>query len=396
MKRLFVTSEYPPLISGQSTYFRNLWEGLDPRDDVLLLPERSRAYAANFPGKRYVFRRTPLGEAPLAKAVRAVRVCLAVFRLALCGKPEEIHAGQFFSAGLAALLCRKAFSVPYVLYVFGADLLALSRGPLLRRLSRAILDNCAGIIACSHFTSRLIRQHYRLGSPICVINPGVEERYFNAYTGRAQALRGQYGLAGKRVLITVGRLVERKGHDIVIGCLRELLKKIPELHYLVVGDGPFRVSLERLSRAYGVAGSVTFCGRVPYGELPAHYLLGEVFIMISRQIEDRGDVEGFGIVYLEANAAGLPVVGARTGGTPDAVNHEVNGVLVEDAISEPEIIGAVVNLFRDDGYRRRLSAQAALFAKDHSWESRRGLWEETLAFYRSGREVQHPSREGRK
>jgi phosphatidylinositol alpha-1,6-mannosyltransferase len=382
MRRLFVTSLYPPAIGGEATYFRNLWEGLDPHDDALLLPEKCRAYAANFPGKRYVFRRMPLGGSLPATAFRVLRVCLAAFWLALRGKAEEIHAGRFLSAGLAALFCRKILSVPYVLYVFGSDVMELSRRPLKRLLARAILRNCAGVISSSHFTSRFIREHYRLEAPMFVINPGVEDRYFNADAARAEALRGEYGLSGKRVLVTVGRLVERKGHDIVIGCLRELLKKIPELHYLVVGDGPNRASLERLARAYGVASCVTFCGRVPYGELPAHYLLGEVFIMISRQIEERGDVEAFGTVYLEANAAGLPVIGARTGGTPDAISHEVNGLLVDDAISEPAIISAVTNLFRDDDYRRRLAAQAALFARDHSWESRKGMWREALSVIR--------------
>lgn len=382
MKRLFVTSEYPPIIGGQATYFRNLWADSDPSGDLLLLPHRCREYASRFPGRNYCFCRAPLGTSWPARILRVAWVTLCVLRLASKHRPAEIHAGQFFSAGVAALACRLFLGTPYVLYVFGADIMELSGRAVMRAVSRAILGRCRGVISCSHFTMGFIRRTYTVHSPLFVVNPGVEERYFSPDAALAGKLREKYGLADKRVLITVGRLVERKGHDIVIGCLRALKKKVPDIHYLIVGDGPNRATLERLARAYGVRSDVTFCGAIPYGELPAHYLLGEVFIMISRQIDLKGDVEGFGIVYLEANAAGLPVIGARTGGTPDAVSHEVNGLLVEDAISEPQIIAAAESLFLDEPFRCRMAASAGLFALEHSWEGRRRAWQEALQVMR--------------
>ena len=166
-------------------------------------------------------------------------------------------------------------------------------------------------------------------------------------------MKENYGLKGKKVLLTVGRLVERKGHDYVIKALPDIIKEIPEIHYLIVGDGVYRNELERLSGKLNIRDFITFAGFIPDDELPEYYAMCDVFIMVSREIKEKGDVEGFGIVYLEANAMKKPVIAGRSGGITDAVEDGVNGILVNPT-EEKEIARVIIKSMKDDKMRRGL------------------------------------------
>ena len=158
------------------------------------------------------------------------------------------------------------------------------------------------------------------------------------------------------MLLTVGNLVERKGHDTVLKALPAILRSIPDVTYLIIGDGPFRPNLERLAESLGVRGSVVFAGRVEAGILPECLAICDVFVMTSRARLDQFDVEGFGLVYLEANACGKPVIGGRSGGIVDAVEHESTGLLV-DPVDEKDVAHAVVRLLKDRDLARKLGEQ---------------------------------------
>jgi phosphatidylinositol alpha-1,6-mannosyltransferase len=168
-----------------------------------------------------------------------------------------------------------------------------------------------------------------------------------------EMVRQRYGLQGKKCILTVGRLVERKGFDTVIRALPAILEVIPEAHYLIVGGGPAEAGLKALVADLGLETYVTFAGPKSHDEVADYYLASDLFVMISREIPGKGDVEGFGIVYLEANLLGRPVVAGRSGGVADAVVHEETGLLV-DPRDPAGVAAAVVRVLSDSDLAQRL------------------------------------------
>ena len=164
------------------------------------------------------------------------------------------------------------------------------------------------------------------------------------------------GLKHKRYILTVGRLIERKGVDIIIKAMPKILHKVPDAHYIIVGTGPQQEELKRLSKELCLESYVTFVGYVPDEDLPAFYETCDVFSMISREIPEKGDIEGFGMVYLEANQYGKPVVAGKSGGVEDAVLHNKTGLLIEpdnvDAAAE-----AITHLLINSQFAKQLGLQ---------------------------------------
>jgi phosphatidylinositol alpha-1,6-mannosyltransferase len=166
------------------------------------------------------------------------------------------------------------------------------------------------------------------------LTPGVDDSVFRPDCG-GDRVRAAYGLTGRPLIVCVSRLVPRKGQDTLIRALPLIQQRAPNAALLLVGDGPYRPALERLAAARRVRGSVVFAGSVPWPQLPAHFDAGDVFAMPCRTRRGGLDVEGLGIVYLEASASGLPVVAGDSGGAPDAVldgetGHVVSGRSVAD------------------------------------------------------------------
>ena len=143
-----------------------------------------------------------------------------------------------------------------------------------------------------------------------------------------QQVRARLGLTDRPVVVCVSRLVPRKGQDTLIRALPEIRRRVPDAALLIVGGGPYRATLEKLARQTGVERDVVFTGSVPSAELPAHYAAGDVYAMPCRTRNRGLDVEGLGIVYLEASATGLPVVAGDSGGAPDAVREGETGYVV--------------------------------------------------------------------
>ena len=159
-------------------------------------------------------------------------------------------------------------------------------------------------------------------------------------------LRAQLGLADKAVIISVGRLVHRKGQDKLISALPAIRAAVPNVHLVLVGVGPHQKYLENLVAKLNIADCVTFIGRINYSELPKYICVGDIFAMPSRSRFFGLEVEGLGIVYLEASACGLPVVGGKSGGAPDAVLVGETGVVV-DGTNSSEIAEACIDLLNN-------------------------------------------------
>ena len=167
------------------------------------------------------------------------------------------------------------------------------------------------------------------------------------------------------MFVSVCRLLEKKGIDHGIRAFAAMAAAFPDCRYLVVGDGPYRARLEAIAAEEGVAARVVFAGQVAETELVDHYRLGDAFVMPNRELAN-GDTEGFGLVFLEANGCGLPVVAGCAGGSPDAVTDGVNGLVV-DGRDVAAIEAAMRRLRRDPALRASLVARGLAVAEGADW-----------------------------
>jgi phosphatidylinositol alpha-1,6-mannosyltransferase len=177
------------------------------------------------------------------------------------------------------------------------------------------------------------------------IAPGIDTAHFIPQPDAMQK-RKELGLQDKKIIISVGRLVHRKGQDNLIQAMPAVLKKIPNAHLLLVGEGPYRKHLEKLVLKSSLEQNVTFAGRIMYDRLPSYLSAADLFAMPSRSRFFGLEVEGLGIVYLEASACGIPVVAGNSGGAPDAVLEGVTGLCV-DGTNIEQITAAIVEICSD-------------------------------------------------
>ncbi|WP_301176267.1 glycosyltransferase family 4 protein, partial [Actinomadura geliboluensis] len=241
--------------------------------------------------------------------------------------------------------------------------------PVARHLLRRIGDDLDVLTYLGEYTrARLARALApRAAARLARLAPGVDEKVFHRNTG-GEEIRARHGLADRPVVVCVSRLVPRKGQDALIHAWPRVLREQPDAALLLVGGGPYRDRLQRLAASLGVDRSVVFTGGVSWEELPAHYDAGDVFAMPCRTRRRGLDVEGLGIVYLEASATGLPVVAGDSGGAPDAVLDGETGLVVPGR-SVAGIAAALTGLLADPARAR------AMGERGRAWIEREWRWE---------------------
>ena len=191
-------------------------------------------------------------------------------------------------------------------------------------------------------------------SAMVKIAPGIDTDHFTPQSSGAE-LRESLGLANKKVIVCVGRLVHRKGQDSLISSLPQILQHHSDAHLLLIGTGPYQKHLEDLAKKFSVQDSITFIGRIQYADLPRYISVGDIFAMPSRSRLAGLEVEGLGIVYLEASACGLPVIAGKSGGAPDAVLEGETGITVDGR--DPAETARAVNTLFDDPIRAKEMGQ---------------------------------------
>jgi phosphatidylinositol alpha-1,6-mannosyltransferase len=237
---------------------------------------------------------------------------------------------------------------PYFISVYGGEVLHDFRALSVRRN----FASARAVIAISSYTKSLLAGLGVNEKKVHVIPCGTDPQRFRPGID-GSAIRRKFGLAGKKVILSVSRLVKRKGHANVIAALPGVIEKVPGAHYLIVGKGPEEDSLQAQVRDGGLSDAVTFAGYADESELPSCYAACDVFVMPSFAAQRGENVEGFGIAYLEANACGKPVIGGRTGGVPDAIAEGETGLIV-DPLDVEEIGKAIVEILADEKKARAM------------------------------------------
>ena len=216
----------------------------------------------------------------------------------------------------------------------------------------------------------------RAQSAMVKIAPGIDVEHF--ISTDASSLRESLGLADKKVIVSVGRLVHRKGQDHLIEAMPEILKNVPRAHLLLVGEGPYREHLQNLVHQLKLESSVTFIGRIQYQDLPMYICVGDIFAMPSRSRLMGLEVEGLGIVYLEASSCGLPVLAGDSGGAPDAVIQNETGLVVSGTDNK-QIASAAVALLTNLEASQKMGTVGRQWIVDNwRWEIWSKAFEELL------------------
>ncbi|HEV2999732.1 MAG TPA: glycosyltransferase family 4 protein [Solirubrobacteraceae bacterium] len=369
---LLITPDFPPAHGGIQALMHGVAANLRELDPavVALGGAAARAWDAASP---LDVRRVPAG--PRGHRASVALLNAAGLARALALRPAVVLAGHVVAAP-AALAARRLAGVPVVQYVH-ADEFRTRPGLTARAVSEA-----DATIAVSRYTRDLA---VRAGAPegrVHLVHPGVDERRaeraaaaarppgeWGAPAGERAAPAGEWGgPAGERppTLLTVARLTEHKGHDVVLRALPRVRDAVPGVRWVVVGDGERRGALEQLARERGVESAVRFAGAVGDAERDAWLAQADVFVMPSRVPPGGVGGEGFGIAYVEAGLFGVPSVAGDRGGAVDAVVDGETGLLV-DATDPRAVADALVELLTDAPLRERLGAAARQRAREHAW-----------------------------
>jgi len=243
--------------------------------------------------------------------------------------------------------------------------------PVARSVLRRIGDHTDVVTYVSRYTRSRFASAFGPAASLEYLPPGVNTDRFRPDPGARAELRDRYRLGERPTVVCLSRLVPRKGQDMLIKALPSIRQRVDGAALVVVGGGPYLDALRKLAKDCGVADNVTFTGGVPGGELAAHHALADVFAMPCRTRGAGIDVEGLGIVFLEASATGVPVIAGESGGAPEAVQHNKTGLVV-DGRSVSQVADAVTELLSD---RDRAAAMGTAGRK---WVTSRWRWD-TLA-----------------
>lgn len=299
---------------------------------------------------------------------------------ALSVRPVAILAARVLPEGLVGGIIGRILNLPVITLAHGEEIAVYGVRPhnargqsSVARLKRCLIWKSYGmstvIIANSRFTARLLQEGDIPPKRIRIIHPGTDPTVFCPRPKNYTKMR-EWGVREGPVLLTVGRLCDRKGQDVVLSAMPRILEEFPSVQYIVAGEGPKHAELVGIAKELGIDRSVRFLGLVDQEDLPELYNVADLFIMPNRILEGQGEVEGFGIVFIEASASGKPVIGGDSGGTEDSIQDGFAGLRIDGR--KPHIVAeAVIRVLSAPDWARRLGEagrQRVLrqFTWDHS------------------------------
>ena len=375
-KILFITNDFGPRAGGIESFVSGLIESL-PKNTVLVYTSKQedtlaydRSWLDNYGVEIIRDRSKVLLPTPrLSRAIKKV------------AKNSQVQVACFGAAAPLALLAkgiRRAGVSRIVAITHGHEVWWAKVFPFSLAM-RTIGNSVDALTYLGEFTkgeiSRALSSKAR--AALVQLAPGIDVEHFSPRNDSAE-LRSSLGLDGKKLVVSVGRLVRRKGQDRLIEALPLIRASIPNAHLLLIGQGSYGKYLKKLAQRKGVTDAVTFVGRVQFSELPKYFCVGDLFAMPSRSRFGGLEVEGLGIVYLEASSCGLPVIAGNSGGAPDAVIADRTGVVV-DGKNVEEISHAVIELLGNPKRAMEMGLEGRAWAQTHwSWQSWSGKFAEIL------------------
>ncbi|HEY3867003.1 MAG TPA: glycosyltransferase family 4 protein [Actinocrinis sp.] len=378
IRTLVVTNDYPPRPGGIQEFVQAMVDGFTPGEVVVYASTwRGRAAECSAYDAEHPYLTVRERTSVLLPDPRRTRRACEIARAEGC---DAVWFGAAAPLGMMAPALRRAGVDRLVATTHGHEV-GWAKLPAARNLLRRIGENVDALTYLSEY------QRIRIGAVLspraaarmAPLSPGVDTERFrpeNLRSPEAAAVRAKYGLADRPTAVCISRLVPRKGQDTLIRAWPEVRRAVPGAALLICSGGPYRRDLERIARESGVERDVVFTGPVPWSELPSHYAAGDVFAMPCRTRRAGLDVEGLGIVYLEASASGLPVIAGDSGGAPDAVLDGKTGYVVPGR-SVRQTADRVAELLQDRALAEKMGRAG------REWVQERWQWSTIRARFRS-------------
>jgi phosphatidylinositol alpha-1,6-mannosyltransferase len=377
LRPLILTEVFPPPLAGGSEIFiYHLARRIAPENTLVLGPhtpgcdafDREQPFSTH--RLRHVRPSWQMGDVGTARQTfRFARVATDAGRSRAA---NIILVAQGYPTPITASVTSRRLNIPYTVLCHGEELFSMRTGRGVRApFRRAILRRACRAAAAVFGPSRYARDEALLlgvaPERFHVVHPGVDLR--EIHPGQdGSPIRQRFHLGARPILLSCGRLHQKKGMRRMARLLPQIARHIPDVAYIVVGEGPDREVIESTARAGGVADRMIFAGLVPREELPAYYAAADVVVMAYQQ-EEVSDTEGFGIVLAEAGAAGKPAVAAEIGGTGDAIVDGETGFLLREG-DDGGLVNALVTLFKDPALRARMGAAGrARVERELNWDA---------------------------
>ena len=338
-RTLLVTNDFPPKVGGIQRTLKAVARELPPDRVAVFAPswDGDAAFDAGEPYRVIRARGRFLWPTPATR-----RQVLSA--IAETGAEVVVFGDSFPLAGLAPDLARRG--IPSVMLAHGFDHW-LSVVPIVRSWLRHVTGSVSRVAVCSAAIARVVRTAVPSRVPVSVLYPGADSELFRPDLA-TEEVRRRHGIGDAPLVVCVSRLIPRKGQDVLIRSMARIRRRVPDAVLLIVGDGPYRPTLERLA-ARAPAGSVRFAGAVSEEELPNHYAAADVFAMPCRSRIAGFEIEGWGSVFIEAAACARPVVVGDSGGSREAVVDGETGTLVRG--SDVAAVGDAIAGFLEDRER---------------------------------------------
>jgi phosphatidylinositol alpha-1,6-mannosyltransferase len=366
---LLVTNDFPPRLGGIQSYLESLVVELVKAGKHTLT-----VYAPKWRGDGDYDQQAERADAPFEVVrhpttlmIPEPSVALRMRRLISSRDIDTVWFGAAAPLALLSPLARDAGAKRVIASTHGHEV-GWSMLPLARTALRRIGNDTDVVTYISQYTRGRFAAAFGPAAALELLAPGVDTDRFEPNSVARAELRARHGLGDRPVVVCVSRLVPRKGQDMLIRALPTIRQRVSGATLVIVGSGPYRDELRKLANGFGVSEHVIFTDGVPYDELPAHHAMADVFAMPCRTRGSGLDVEGLGIVYLEASAMGVPVVAGNSGGAPETVIDGETGLVV-DGWDVGAIAAAVGDLLADPDRAAAMGRAGREWVVDH-WQWR--------------------------
>lgn len=408
---LLITKFFPPERGGIQSYLYNLVLNL-PKDKIFVMTHNSSLGLVSFSSRelsteieRKLKSATPLYDSKSTllqiidfdhkqpfKIIRSnFQNWLRYFHLTTFGlffkarriikkeKIEKILCGHLAIAGPVGFLLKKIYHLPYFIFTHGTEIVSLKiLNRQKQKIFKKILAEAEKIIVTTGFMNHYLRSEFQISpQKIVKIPPGVDDKFFRPmdkkeianFSLRRIGRELKLTTPKTKLLLTCGRLVARKNHISVIRALPKIIKQVPNVLYLIAGQGPEEENLRQEVKKLNLENYVKFLGEVKQEDLPSLYNLADIFIMPAKDIPQKGDIEGFGIVFLEAAACGVPCIAGNSGGQKEAIQDGKTGFLVNPQ-DISEIAKAILKILKNPDLGKKLGKAGRIWVKENfNWKN---------------------------
>ncbi|PIT88764.1 MAG: hypothetical protein COU29_00070 [Candidatus Magasanikbacteria bacterium CG10_big_fil_rev_8_21_14_0_10_36_32] len=360
-KILIVSLEYPPQVGGIASYVQNFAAHLPLESVVIYAPKIKGDYDYDVKNPWKVYRRSPYWFL----WPRWLRMLWQLNIIIKKEKIEKIYIQHALPVGYVAYLIKKIKKIPYIVFFHGTDL-TLGLTKKVHKLS-LVCRSAEQVIVSSNFLKTKLLSKLDDLKNVKVINPCPGDLFLQPINQEeVDKIKSQLALSGKKVIISVSRLADGKGFPHLIRVMPDILRKVPNLVWLIVGDGPKREAIVNLVQQYKLQNVVRFIGQINYEELPKFYHLADLFVLLTHK--DETTEEGWGTVFLEAAACGLPVVAGKVGGVDETIEHSRTGILV-DIYQGANVAASIADILLDEDFAGQMGlAGRERVLNEFTWE----------------------------